>query len=84
MWSSHHGVAEMNPTRNHKVADSILASLNGLRIWHCLELWCRSQTWLRSGVAVAEVQTATVALIRPLAWEPPFAAGVALKRQTKK
>ena len=29
------------------------ALLSGLRIWHCHELWCRSQTWLRSGVAVA-------------------------------
>ena len=31
-----------------------------------LWLWCR---W------------AAVALIRPLAWEPPYAVGVALKRQ---
>ena len=34
-----------------------------------LWLWCRP---------------AYVALIRPLAWEPPYAAGVALKRQKKK
>ena len=27
-----------------------LASLSGLRIWHCRELWCRSQTWLISAV----------------------------------
>ena len=33
-----------------------MASLSGLRIWHCChELWCRSQTRLRSGVAVALV-----------------------------
>ena len=32
-----------------------LASLSGLRIWRCLELWCRLQTWLGSGVAVALV-----------------------------
>ena len=25
----------------------------GLGIWRNLELWCRSQTWLSSGVAVA-------------------------------
>ena len=32
------------------------ASLSGvLRIWHCHELWCRSQMWLGSGVAVAVV-----------------------------
>ena len=30
-----------------------LASLSGLRILHCCELWCRSQTQLGSGVAVA-------------------------------
>ena len=30
-----------------------LASLSGWRIQHCQELWCRSQTWLRSHIAVA-------------------------------
>ena len=30
-----------------------LASLSGLRIQHCHELWCRSQMWLRSCIAVA-------------------------------
>ena len=34
-----------------------LASLSGLRIWHCRELWCRSQMRLGSGVAVAVVYT---------------------------
>ena len=33
-----------------------LALLSGLRIWHCCELWCRSQIWLRSRVAVALAQ----------------------------
>ena len=33
-----------------------LALLSGLRIWCCHELWCRSQTLLRSRVAVALVQ----------------------------
>ena len=45
-----------------------LALLSGLRIWHCCELWRRL--------------TAT-ALIQPLAWEPLYAMGVALKRQKK-
>ena len=31
------------------------ASLSGLRIQRCPELWCRSQTQLGSGVAVAVV-----------------------------
>ena len=43
-----------NPTSNHEVAGS-LALLSGLRIWHCRELWCRSQTQLRSHVVVAVV-----------------------------
>ena len=33
-----------------------LASLSGLRIKRCHELWCRSQLWLRSSVAVAVAQ----------------------------
>ena len=40
-----------NLTRNHEVRS--LASLPGLSIWRYLELWCRSQTWLGSGIAVA-------------------------------
>ena len=59
-----------------------LASLSGLKIWHYRELWCRWQTKLRSGVAVAVAQA--VAPVRPLAWEPPYAAGVALKSKKKK
>ena len=33
-----------------------LASLSELRIWRCLELWCRLQTGLASSVAVAAAQ----------------------------
>ena len=36
-----------------------LALLSGFRIQHCPELWCRSQTWLRSGVPVAVVVAVT-------------------------
>ena len=32
-----------------------LALLSVLRIQHCCELWCRSQIWLGSGVAVAVI-----------------------------
>ena len=42
-----------------------LTLLSGLKIWHCRELWCRP---------------ATTALIRPLAWEPPYAKGAALEK----
>ena len=37
---------------------------------------CMSKTWLRSGIAVAP--------IRPLAWEPPYAASVAPEEDKKK
>ena len=49
-----------------------LASLSGLGIQHCHELWCRSQTRHR---------LAAMAPTGPLAWEPPYAMGVALKKQ---
>ena len=44
-----------NLTSIHGDAGSIPASLSGLRIWRCCELWCRSQAQLGSGVAVAVV-----------------------------
>ena len=47
-----------------------LASLSGLRIWHCRELWCRWQMQLRYGILWLWCRPETVALIRPLAWEP--------------
>ena len=46
-----------------------LALLSGLRILHCPELWRRP---------------AAASPIGPLAWEPPYAVDVALKRQKKK
>ena len=36
-----------------------LALLSGLSIWRCHELWCSSQTWLRSSVAMAVVQASS-------------------------
>ena len=47
--SSRCGAVEMNPTSIHEDAGF---SLSGLRIRHCCELWCRSQTWLGSRVAL--------------------------------
>ena len=60
-----------------------LASLSGLRIKHCHELWYRSQTWLRSGIAVAIARPAAAALIKLLSWEPLYAKGAALKSKKK-
>ena len=42
------------------------------------------QRRLGSGIAVVGARVAAIALIRPLAWEPPYAAGEALKRQKTK
>ena len=49
-----------------------LASLSGLRIRHCRELWCRSQTRLGSSIAVMWCRPATTAPVGTLAWEPPY------------
>ena len=61
-----------------------LALLSRLKIQHCHDLWCRSQTWLGSQVAVAVVKASTEAPIRPVACELPYALGVVLKRPKKK
>ena len=56
-----------------------LASLTGLRIWRCHELWCMSQTWLGSRVAVALAYAGGYSSV-----STPYAAGVSLKDQKKK
>ena len=61
-----------------------LVSLSGLRIQCCHELWCRLQTWLRSGVAVLWCRLAAVAPTQPPAWERPYATSTALKKKRKK
>ena len=61
-----------------------LAFLSGLRSQCCCELWCRLQTRLGSGIAVALGLPAAIAQIRPLAWEPAYAAGAALKKIKEK
>jgi len=36
--------------------------------------------WLGSCIAVALAKARATALIRPLAWDPPYAAGAALEK----
>ena len=67
-----------------------LPLLSGLTIRRCRELWCRSQTRLGGSDPVLLwlwCRPVAAALIRPLAWEPPYAVGSTLekaKRQKKK
>ena len=67
--SSHRGTVEMNVTRNHEVVGSIPGLTQWVENLALLWLWCRR---------------AAIAPIRPLAWEPPYAAGVTLKKTKKK
>ena len=75
---------ETNLTSNCEDTVSIPGLLSGLRIWHCRELCCRSQTRLGTGVAVLWCRPVATAPIRPLAQEPPYASGAALIRQKRR
>ena len=83
-WSSCRGLAETNLTKSMRTQVQSLGLLSGLRIWCChscggchrcgsdpalLWLWCR---------------LAATNLIPSLAWEAPYAAGAALRRQKEK
>ena len=60
-----------------------LASLSGLRIWHCCELWCSSQKLLGSCFGVAVVYSGSCSSYSTPAWETPCTTGVSLKKQNK-
>ena len=73
-----------NPTRNREAVGSIPGLAQWVRIQCCRELWCR---YSRRGSDLAMLclwcRLAATAPIGLLAWEPPYAAGAALKRQDK-
>ena len=81
-WSSHHGTAETNPPRNLELAglipgltqqvkdpalqSAVLWVTDMARIWHCCG----------SGIGWQKQHQ-----LDPVAWEPSYATGAALKRQ---
>ena len=72
----------MNPTSIHKDAGSMPGhTLSGLRIWHCLELWCSLQMQLDPMCLLLCCGPVAAAPIQPLAWQLPCTMGAALKRQ---
>ena len=60
-----------------------LASLRGLRIRRCQELWCGARHSLDPAWLWLRCRLAAAAPIRPLAWKLPQAEGAALKRQKR-
>ena len=58
-----------------------LTSLSGLRIQRCREPCYRSQIGSDLALLWLWYRPAAIALIQPLAWEPPCAEGVAQKNQ---
>ena len=58
-----------------------LASLSGLRIWSCHELGIGHRHSSNPLLLWLWRRLVATVLIEPLAWEPPFAAGAALKEK---
>ena len=74
--SSCHGSVVTNLTSIHEDFGLIPGLTQGLRIRHCRELWCRLQTWLRSGCGCG----CGVGRQLQIGFNR-YAAGMALKRQ---
>ena len=72
-----------NLNKNHEVAGSIPGLAQWVKDLVFLELWCRCRHGSDSALLWLWCRPAATALIRLLAWEPPYAEGAA-QRNSKK
>ena len=61
-----------------------LATLSGLRIRCCRELWCNDRCGSDPVLLWLWLRPVAAALIRPLTWEPPYASGPAQEKGKNK
>ena len=78
-WSSSCGLAEMNQLVCMRTQVQSLALLSGLRIQHCHEMWCRSQTKLKPSLLWLWCRPPATAPIHPQAWELQYVVCAGLK-----
>ena len=84
--SSRCGKAEMNLTRNHEVV-GLIPGLSGLRIQCAVSCGIGHRCGMDLALLCLWYRLAATVPIRPLAWELPYASGVAYgkqKQNTKK
>ena len=84
LGSSRCGASETNPTVYMRMRVRSLASISGLRIQHCCELWCRSQMQLGSCVAVAMAVAGSCSSDSTSSLETSICLECGPKRQKKK